>query len=291
MSEHSAFLSARRGLVLALLLHAALPAAAATDTKTVAPENASPSLAVTVDHGLVSVDVRDALLGDLLRAVGEQAGVRIEIHSGGEDRVTESFAGVGIDEAIRRLARGHDVVLIYGSPRNRLMEVRVYEASAPAAPPVIDPRQRTARLGVVGTLTRQAHQGQPGALASLTSILATDPDAFVRQAAAGALGGFGDAQAASALRAAVRDQESAVRSRAITSLGQMRDQGSVGLMAQALATDPEPSVRRAAAWALCAFTNDDVYRALQAGTSDSDASVRSAAAGALRIWKRRTHTN
>ena len=101
-------------IFLASLLLAGFAAAtgSAADDQTQANESPAPPLRVKVIGGLLSVDARDAPLADVLRAVGEQTGIQVTIHSGGATRVTESFAGVGVDEGIQRLAGGYDVVLI-----------------------------------------------------------------------------------------------------------------------------------------------------------------------------------
>jgi hypothetical protein len=285
-----------RVMVLALLLHAGFPAGSVAGEEAAAPASPSPPLAVTVDHGLVSVDVRDALLADVLGAVAEQVGIQVSIHNVGTERVTQSFAGVGLDEAIRRLASGYDVVLIYRSPKSgggtgRLAEVRVYEASAPAAPPVVDPGQRNARLQTMRNLIGQAGQQQPGALASLAGMLGSDPDPVVRRSVAVAFGRFRGAEAVAALTSALDDQDPSVRTVAVSSLGRMRDETVAPAVAQVLARDPDAGVRRAAVWALAALSSEDAHRGLEAARSDADTSVRQAALAALARWERRARAN
>lgn len=285
-------------LVSLLLAGFAAATESAARDQTPANESPAPPLRVYVEGGLLSVDARDAPLADVLRAVGEQTGIQVTIHSGGATRVTESFAGVGVDEGIQRLAGGYDVVLIYAAGRNgarrgRLVEVRVYEASTPTAPvtAVVDPRQRAARLQAVRDLTQQARQQQPGALAALTEMLAGDADPVVRQSAAAALGLVGSAEAVSALTAALGDRDPSVRTRVVSALGRRRDEGLAGTVAQVLAGDPDASVRRAAVWALSTLRSEDAHRGLQAAASDSDAGVRQAAAVALKRWERRAGAN
>jgi hypothetical protein len=287
-------------IFLASLLLAGFIAATGSAARDQTPANESPAppLRVKVNGGLLSVDARDAPLADVLRAVGEQTGIQVTIHSGGATRVTESFAGVRVDEGIQRLAGGYDVVLIYaptrdGAGRGRLVEVRVYEASTPTAPvtAVVDPRQRAARLQAVRDLTRQARQQQPGALAALAEMLAGDADPVVRQSAAAALGLVGSAEAVSALTAALGDRDPSVRARVVSALGRRRDEGLAGTVAQVLAGDPDASVRRAAVWALSTLRSEDAHRGLQAAASDSDAGVRQAAAVALKRWEQRAGAN
>jgi len=241
---------------------------------------------------LVSVDVHDALLTDVLRSVGEQAAIQVTIRGGSGDRVTESFDGVALDEAIKRLARGYDVVLIYGGRKGltgtgRLVEALVYQASAPGVPVVFDPRQRGSRLRAVRSLIQQAHRREPGAFDSLVGMLSTDPDPLVRRTAAAGIGSFRGPEAVAALTTALGDQDPMVRTAVVSALGAMRDEAMAPTMAQVLARDPEAAVRRAALWALAPLHSDDARRGLQAALSDADASVRRSAVSALNRWERR----
>jgi HEAT repeat protein/PBS lyase HEAT-like repeat-containing protein len=276
-------------IVFVLLLLAGFPPESAAGDEVPVPARSALPLAVKVDHHLVSVDVWDTLLADVLGAVAEQAGIRVTIDGGGKDRVTQSFTGVDLDEAILRLARGHDVVLIYGSPMSRagmdrLVEVRVYTISTAGVPAVVDPRNE--RPQGARTLIRQARQQEPGELTSLTTTLASDADPVARQNAAAALGGMGGA-ATAALTAALEDQDPSVRTSAISSLGMVRDETLARPLASLLASDPDPEVRRASAWALGRLRSEDAQRALEAAASDLDASVQEAAVDALSQWERR----
>lgn len=282
-----------RVIVLASLLHAGfLAGSGAGNEEAAAPATPSAPLTVKVDQGLVSVDVRDALLADVLRAVGEQAAVEVTIHSGGETHVTQSFADIGLEEAIQRLAQGHDVVLIYGSPKGptghgRLVAIRVYEASKPGGPAAaVDPRQRDAQVQTMRDLIGQASQQQPGALASLAGMLASSPDPVIRRGVAAALGRLRGAEAVAALTAGLGDQDPSVRSAVVSSLGLLNDETVAPAVAQVLARDPDAAVRRAAAWALATLPGEAAHRGLQAATSDADTSVRQAAVAALSRWEK-----
>ncbi len=97
-------------------------------------QSPGPALGVKVEQGFMSVNVREMSLIDVLRAVGEQAAIRVTIQKGSTDPVTQSFAGLSLDEGIRRLAQGYSVVLIYAATGDRaeggrLAEVRVYKDS------------------------------------------------------------------------------------------------------------------------------------------------------------------
>jgi HEAT repeat protein len=75
------------------------------------------------------------------------------------------------------------------------------------------------------------------------------------------------------------------------SLGQMRDEDSVGLVAQGATRDPDPGVRRSAVWALSTLQSEEARRALEVAASDADPLVKQAAAGALKQWTLRRKSN
>jgi len=297
-----------RLIVLASLLCAASSAGNAAGEEAAAPASPIPPLAVKVDDGLVSVDIRNALLGEVLRAIAGQAAIQLTIYSGATDRVTESFSDVNLDEAFQRLAQGYDVVLVYGRARDRggpdhLVEVRVYEASTPGGPggrilgpreqarSLVDARERGARLQNVRSLIEQAQKREPGALASLAEILANDPDPIVRQIATAGFAGIRTPEAVAALTTALGDQEPSVRIAAVSSLGVMRDDTQAPVIGQVLTRDTDAGVRRAAVRALATLRSDEAHRALEAAVSDPDASVRQAAQGALNRWARQQQAN
>jgi HEAT repeat protein len=82
-----------------------------------------------------------------------------------------------------------------------------------------------------------------------------------------------------------------VRTVALVTLGQLLDDGSVGIMSQALLHDPDVNVRRAALSALSRLRTEKARQAVAAAQSDADAGVSQAAADALRGWQNRPGTN
>jgi hypothetical protein len=253
---------------------------------------------VTVDRGVLAVDVRDMPLDEVLRTISEQSGVNITVHSGGAAKVTQTFSGVGLDDGIRRLAPASNVVLVYGSAEaegrpgaTRLVEVHVYETSKSPVTAVVDPQQRSTQLRTVRELSRKAHAQEPGALASLVGLLTGDPDPAIRRSAAEALASLREPEAVNALRSGASDQDPTVRGRSLLSLGQMRDEGSVAIIAQGAMRDPDASVRRSAVWALSTLQSEDARRALEVAASDADPLVKQAAAGALKQWALRGKSN
>ena len=87
--------------------------------------------------------------------------------------------------------------------------------------------------------------------------------------------------------AALGDTDPSVRAAAVSSIGQMRNERMTRTMGETLAKDPEPAVRRAAAWALSTQNSEAARRGLEAATADPDAWVRQAAVSALNQWEER----
>jgi HEAT repeats len=288
-------------MILTAVLLAGLPdtsALSAQSTQTPTPAASAPTQSVTVDRGVLTVDVRDMPLDEVLKTISEQSGVNITVHSGGAAKVTQTFSAVGLDQGIRRLAPAYNVVLVYGSAEaegrpgaTRLVEVHVYETSKSPVTAVVDPQQRTTQLRTVAELSRKAHAQEPGALTSLAGLLAGDPDPAIRRSAAEALASLREAEAVNALRSGASDQDPTVRGRSLLSLGQMRDEGSVAIVAQGAMRDPDASVRRSAVWALSTLQSEEARRALEVAASDADPLVKQAAAGALKQWALRGKSN
>ena len=123
--------------VLAALLPAGRELAAQAPTSTGAIE-------VTVGEGRLSLNVRDAPLGDVLRLIGQEAGLKVHLDGQFRTTITTTFTGLPLESGIRRLTRGHSSSFAYGPPPHpgrtgRLTEIWIIESSA-----AVDPRTRAA---------------------------------------------------------------------------------------------------------------------------------------------------
>jgi hypothetical protein len=86
-------------------------------------------LTVEVAAGTLSVHAVDAPLADVLAAIGQRARARILIESVlqdqvGKERITASFAGLAMDEGLRRLLKNQNFILGFGA--TGVDEIRVY---------------------------------------------------------------------------------------------------------------------------------------------------------------------
>jgi len=241
-----------------------------------------------------------------LRAIAEQAALRVTIYGGGTVLVSDSFADIPLDHGIKRLVHGNGLVLIYASSGGTpgasiLTDVQVYEAApvereqiivavtekapAPAEPPVnwvsqaLAHPDRSARLLAMQALARQ---GDQAAAATLGQLLAQDADPIVRGKAAAALAEVGGAEAAAWLPTGVTDEDPWVRIQAVRAFGKVEDDRAAQVLGGVLMDDPDPRVRRKAAPVLAALHNEEARLALQAAAlSDPDQAVRQVVASVL----------
>lgn len=243
-----------------------------------------PTLEVTVEQGLVTVDVRQAPLADVLRRIGERAGFALTIRGDLNRPVTQGFSGVLLEDGLRRLTRGESVALVYASRRPggppRLTELLVY-----AAPPrLARPRESAFRPAKFQRIFALARRRDAAAVADLAGFLAGDPDPLVRSRAADALGGIEGAAAIAALTRARADEAASVRIRVLMALRRLEGPAAVGSLRDALVADPDASVRRAAARAIGTLRIETARAALESALGDREESVRRAVTAALQNW-------
>lgn len=206
---------------------------------------------VSVKSGRLTVQADGARLGEVLKAIGEKAGVRFVLSGDLKSTVTESFVNLILDDALRRLLRGYSLVLVYeplaGNPeRVTLAGVWVTDSSARSTPRTAEPavqaqpnrfldaRQpapartnqvRTAlgyassaeRRRVIDGLVRE--QGEPAVVGILREAASRDSDSRVRRGAIQSLAVINSQEATDAARAALRDGDPSVRREAIRTLG------------------------------------------------------------------------
>lgn len=248
------------------------------------------TMEVSMAGGRLSVNLRDIPLADVLRLIGQEARVKVNLDGQFLAPITGTFIGLSLESGIRRLTRGHSSSFAYESPSDpgqaaRLTEIWVIE-SKPATS--ADPRARAARLASLDNLGRRTDDG---AVAELSRLLAQDPDPAVRTRAAGVLSRSRDARATPALTAALGDQQPSVRIQAMQGLRRVEGDRAAEAVGRVLLSDPDPSVRRAAAWALASLRDAAAGSALRTAMStDGDASVRQAATTAYRRWELGTRT-
>ena len=213
------------------------------------------AIEVSAHAGRLTVRILAAPLSDVLRAIAERTKVTIKLRGDLTTPVTAIFAGIPLDEGVKRLARGHSVCLFYGlagpTGAGSLREAWVIASQhRSGGPPGFDPNRRAAWLAQVQVLSSRR---DATALHALARLVAHDDAPMVRAQAALALGSF----------AAL-------------------DAGSV--LVEALANDPHPHVRRMAARALGSLRTEDARRGLERASTDVDPGVRREAARTVSGW-------
>lgn len=287
------------GLFLGLLLTAGTGGIA-----TAGPDqDLSTVIDVAVDQGELTVDLRHASLAAVLAIIAERAAIEVTLHGDLSAPVTQSFAGLPLEEGIRRLAGGHSVAVTYGaaaSESGQAMVTGVWvmgDSSRPSAEKDerADPRVAETggesplapQIGEVQRLAGDADRGSEAAMARLAEIGASDADAALRQQAVAALGRLTSAAAEPVLVAALADADVEVRLRAVRGLRRFGTDTAVQSIAEVSLADTDPHVRLAAVTALTSLPGGSMLRGLAKASSDPDDVVRAVAIRGLAWWSTR----
>jgi hypothetical protein len=226
-------------------------------------------LEVTATTSHVSLTARETPLADVLKAIGQQAGVKIVLRSELNTPVTATLDNVPLDEAIRRLSRWHSVVLIYdpsarGADDAALKEVWVMSA----------PADSRGRGGNPGAVQSEDARRQGNVQAAPVARLATPPEP---PPASNPASQASDTPLAAALRRELTDSGTAID----TLMRQSGADGAVKILREAT-RDPDDEIRRGAIKALVSLGSRDAVEAIRGMLRDPHAGVRRDAIAALR---------
>lgn len=232
---------------------------------------------IALDDGKLWVDLDRADLTTVLAEIASRGDFELKT-SGDLGRVTTTFDGIPVEDALRRLAGRHELMLVYRTPRGgaaaTLAEVRVFADTAPAAPP----RPQGSELADISQSIRQGVAG----VGRLAEILRSSGDPGFRARAALALGQIGGPDAEAAITRALTDPAAPVRVQVADALRRITGARAVTPLQGLLTADEDPGVRRAAARALGYLREPEAVAALSAAASDANPSVRREIARALR---------
>lgn len=241
---------------------------------------------VKVQNGLLTVNLRDAPLADVLLAIGEQAGFRVLVRGDAKTTVTRSFSDVPLAKGVQRLLE-HASSWLMTLDGDALEEVRLYgwigspavtSRTAQTALAVSLTDDHDTRLRFVKKIARHPHAS---ATEGLILLVTGDRDPLIRRIAAIALGKVKGERSLVALASAAEDEDSSVRRWAIQGLGMIGGEQAVRTVGGALLEDPDPSIRRSAARTLATMRNDAGMDFLYAAELDHDPGVRQAVEAAL----------
>lgn len=143
-----------------------------------------------------------------------------------------------------------------------------------------NPSVRRNAAWAIGELTNMRPGERSVAVPSLISFL-TDSDAWIRMAAAQALGELRDYRAVEMLIASLSDRHPKVRNIAAWALGELKNDQAVEALCKVLLEDIQPEVRQAAAIALGEIKSPKALQSLKQALLDPEQRVRSQAQSAL----------
>ncbi len=132
----------------------------------------------------------------------------------------------------------------------------------------------------IGELTNMVPGERSGAVPQLITLLG-DSEAWVRMAAARALGELRDERALTRLVVTLSDDNWRVRELAVWALSEMKDDRAVNALCSVLLSDAQVEVRRGAAEALGEIASADALPSLKQALNDTEPSVSAKAAWAI----------
>jgi hypothetical protein len=213
-------------------------------------------VSVAVAASRVTLSAQDAPLAEVLTAIGREAGITVVLKGDITNQVTETVVDAPLDDVVRRLTRGHSVVLVYDPAPDRpdhvvLTGVRV--------------------MGVASGRVTVASENRREMI---------EPNYFRHQLLRSVRNELSQARSPD-FTAALRR----VSSRDATRIVQMlleRGAPVVRILRTTAMTDPDPEVRRGAIRVLASLDSHDAVEAVRASIGDVDPMVRSEATTALR---------
>jgi HEAT repeats len=244
-----------------------------------------PTLQMT--DGRLTARLADVPLERVLDSLADLTGARIDVDVMPGERVTEAFIDLPIEESLRRLLPGRQIIVVYEQAQHddpfRLVAVRAYDGSGSST------RARRDRRDDLATPGARMPVGAPDGMLDLPAdrealalVVSTSEDREARRRAIEELGRLDGDGITAALSLGLEDADSGVRESAARALGRTWDEGAIEPLAWAVIDDGDADVREAAAQALGRLWSESAVDALgRALLTDPLRAVREAAARAL----------
>ena len=264
------------------------------------PVAAADGLDVTVEDGLLSAQLGSVPVADVLAAVAEQTGAKLSVRGELGNARPQAFSDVPLKEALPRLVQPNGVILQFDPGTRGEQRLVAIHAVAPGSPGQAKPAavRYDIRPGTqpklwdyedsekmpspeqrIEVLQKLAKQRQPP-LQALTFVLGGDPDTSVRRAALGLIAHVPGEEARRIVIQSVADPDPELRIDALRALSEGGDK-PVNLLAQAIKSDGETSVRVAAITMLGRRDGELARAVLEGARNDPDPQIRDAVEQAL----------
>ena len=268
-----------------------------------ADEDPSARMDVQVRNGLVSLDVRNVRLADVIREIGEVAGFETVVRGPLDMQITRSLTEMPVYETVRQLMRETNFVIIHapGGPNAETAQITLVRLYRPTRQQIPPPSVAAVRESVdpallaslsadddrtrVWAVQKLGHTGEESAIAALERVIREDENALVRGHAAVALGRIGGNQVIPPLQVAVGDPHHTVRLQAVRALRRIGGERTAHIIGEVLLLDADRRVRRTAALSLARAESALAGAYLRAALSDPDNVVRTAAGQSLGRWE------
>ena len=286
-AARAAVRAGRLGSAACLLLALSLVPADPIEGSDMRPvERAASPPALGMTDGRLTARLADVPLERVLDSLADLTGARIDVDVAPGERVTEAFIDLPIEESLRRLLPGRQIIVVYEqAPHDltRLVAVRAYDGSGSST------RVRRDRRDDIATPGARVPVGAPDGTLDLAAdrealalLLSTSEDREARRRAIEELGRLDGDGITAALSRGLEDTDPGVRERAARALGRTWDEGAIEPLARAVSDDGDADVREAAAQALGRLWSESAVEALgRALLTDPLRAVREAAARAL----------
>lgn len=248
---------------------------------------------VTIERGRLTLSVQNALLAEVLQAIGEEAGIAIEIHGDLTERITTSFNDILLEEGLRQLLRGESFALSYAPSASDAQGSSLIAISVLARSRV-EPAAKARKVSTVGDQREKlrriralSRQRDTNAVRELSTLALSDPSPFVRRRAVSALGRLRNQESLGPLTLALTDESSSVRIQALQGIKNLKGGDAIGDLQAMVANDPDATVRRQAVRLLSTIPNPEVPSVLKWAVADHDAAVSREAKQAVKRWEQR----
>ena len=88
-----------------------------------------------IQDDTLTVDLRDALIGKVLEQISRQGNIRIVSEAPIERHITILFNGLQIDQGLKKILRGQDIIFLYSKREEGATSLTVIVIVAVVEPP------------------------------------------------------------------------------------------------------------------------------------------------------------